>query len=100
VMLRMYAAWLDGTTEADIQSIKQAMEKRPAARPALFDSRTAISAINAGTNYPRLIVIRPPESPEFGSRLAVGKSQSDSSLRNDSQCAFGHMGYRLFRAHR
>jgi integrase len=65
VMLRMYAAWLDGATEADIQSIKQAMEKRPAARPALFDSRTAISAINAETNYPKLIVIRPLESPEF-----------------------------------
>ena len=83
VMLRMYAAWLDGTTEADIQSIKQAMEKRPAARPALFDSRTAISAINAGTNYPRLIVIRPPESPEFGSSLAVGNGERSNPLNRE-----------------
>ena len=30
VMLRMYAAWLDGATAADIQAIKQAMEKGPA----------------------------------------------------------------------
>jgi hypothetical protein len=29
VMLRMYAAWLDGATAADIQAIKQAMKKDP-----------------------------------------------------------------------
>jgi hypothetical protein len=28
-MLRMYAAWLEGATDADIHSIKQAMEKLP-----------------------------------------------------------------------
>jgi hypothetical protein len=32
VMLRMYAAWLEGATESDIHAIKQAMEKRPTAR--------------------------------------------------------------------
>jgi hypothetical protein len=85
VMLRMYAAWLDGATESDIHAIKQAMERRPAARVAIPDQRAAISTVNAGTNRARLIVIRPPESPEFGSRLAVGKSPSDLSLRNDSQ---------------
>jgi len=73
VMLRMYAAWLDGATAADIQAIKQAMERRPAARVAIPDQRAAFSAVNAGTNLARLIVICPPESPEFGSRLAVGK---------------------------
>ncbi len=85
VMLRMYAAWLDGATAADIQAIKQAMERRPAAGGAIPDVRAAISAVNAGTNRGRLIVIRPPESPEFGSSLAVGKDLSDSSLRYDSQ---------------
>jgi hypothetical protein len=29
VMLRMYAAWLEGATESDIHAIKQAMEKDP-----------------------------------------------------------------------
>ena len=85
VMLRMYAAWLDGATAADIHAIKQAMERRPAARNAIPNQRAAISAVSAGANRARLIVIRPPESPEFGSRLAVGKCPSDSSLRNDSQ---------------
>src|SRR6266478_7493198 len=85
VMLRMYVAWLDGATAADIQAIKQAMERRPAAGGAIPDVRAAISAVNAGTNRGRLIVIRPPESPEFGSSLAVGKDLSDSSLRYDSQ---------------
>ena len=71
VMLRMYAAWLEGATEADIHAIKQAMERRPAARVAIPDARAAISAVNAAKNRARLIVIRPPESPEFGSSLAV-----------------------------
>jgi hypothetical protein len=29
VMLRMYAAWLEGATAADIQAIKQALERTP-----------------------------------------------------------------------
>jgi hypothetical protein len=85
VMLRMYAAWLDGATDTDIYAIKQAMERRPAASAAVLNSRAAISSVNAATNRARLIVLRPPESPEFGSRLAVGNSLSDSSLRNDSK---------------
>ena len=28
VMLRMYAAWLEGATDSDIHAIKQAMEKK------------------------------------------------------------------------
>jgi hypothetical protein len=68
VMLRVYAAWLEGATESDIHAIKQAMERRPVARDAIPDIRAAISTVNAGTNRARLVVIRPPESPEFGSR--------------------------------
>jgi len=85
VMLRMYAAWLEGTAESDIQAIKQAMERRPAARTAIPDARAAISAVNAAKNRVKQIVIRPAVSPEFGSSLAVGKGPSDSSLRKDSQ---------------
>ena len=85
VMLRMYAAWLEGATAADIQAIKQAMEKTPAAGAAILNSRAAISTVNAVSNRARLIVIRPPESPAFGSSLAVGKDLSDSSLRNASK---------------
>ncbi len=83
VMLRMYAAWLDGATETDIHAIKQAMEKRPAACAAFLDSRTAISSIVAASNHMREIVIRPLKSPEFGSRLAVGKSATTLSAGND-----------------
>jgi hypothetical protein len=85
---------LDGATEADIHGIKQAMEKRPFVRAAIPDQRAAISAVNAVTNYPRLIVVRPLKSPEFGSRLAVGKCPSDSSLRNDSKLIGGEGGIR------
>jgi hypothetical protein len=83
VMLRMYAAWLDGATESDIYAIKQGMEKRPSSRAAFLDSRTVISTINAAKNHVTQIVIRPPKSPEFGSRLAVGKSGTRLSTGND-----------------
>jgi flavorubredoxin len=39
VMLRMYAAWLEGATDSDIHAIKQAMQRRPAARAAIPDQR-------------------------------------------------------------
>jgi hypothetical protein len=79
----MYAAWLDGATAADIQAIKQAMEKSPATRAAIL--RAAISAVNSVSNRVAQIVIRPGKCPEFGSKLAVGKSPSDRSLRNASK---------------
>jgi len=85
VMLRMYAAWLEGATEADIHAIKKAMEKPSFTRAEFFPSRTAISAVNTVSNRVTQIVIRPLKSPEFGSRLAVGKGLSDSSLRNASK---------------
>jgi len=85
VMLRMYAAWLEGATDADIHAIKKSMEKTPVARAEFFASRTANSRVSTVSNRVTQIVIRPPESPEFGSRLAVGKDLSDSSLRNDSK---------------
>jgi hypothetical protein len=64
----MYAAWLEGATDSDIHAIKQLMEKRPVARAAFLDSRTAISAVNTVSNRVTQIVIRPLESPESGSR--------------------------------
>ena len=81
VMLRVYAAWLDGATDADIHAIKKAMEKRPDACPAFLDSRTDISAVNTVSNRVTQIVIRPLKSRN----LAVGKDLSDSSLRNASK---------------
>src|SRR5271168_4310435 len=57
VMLRMYAAWLDGATDSDIHAIKRAMEKRPAVRSVFFDSRAAIPSITVATNHVKQIVI-------------------------------------------
>jgi integrase len=71
VMLRIYAAWLEDATDSDIHAIKQATEKRPGARAGFLDARAAISAVNAVENRVNQIVIRPLESPEFGSSLAV-----------------------------
>jgi hypothetical protein len=62
VMLRMYAAWLEGATDADIDAIKVALERRPA-HLAIPEQRAAATAVNAGRNATRLIVIRPPQVP-------------------------------------
>ncbi len=83
VLLRMYAAWLDGATDVDIQLIKQAMERRPVPRMEIPDSRAAISAVNAAAHRAKFIVILPLESPEFGSSLAVGKSGTGLSTGKD-----------------
>jgi integrase len=68
VMLRMYAAWLEGATESDVHAIKNAMEKRSPPRAAIPDSRAAISAVNFAGIRAQQIVICPLNSPEFGSR--------------------------------
>jgi hypothetical protein len=62
-MLRIYAAWIEGATDADIQIIKQAMDASPSAR-----ARAAIIATRTATNRTKEIVINPLLSPEFGSR--------------------------------
>ena len=79
----MYAAWLEGATDVDIDAIKQAMERSPDARAAIPDARAAISAVNAGANRTKLIVFVPLESPEFGSRLAVGNGERSKPLNRD-----------------
>ncbi len=68
VMLRMYAAWLEGATDFDIHAIKQAMERSPYARALIPDARAAISALNSAQNHVTQIVIV-PQSPR---NLAVG----------------------------
>ena len=108
VMLRMYAAWLEGATESDIHAIKQAMERRPAARATIPDQCAAIAAVNAGPNRTKLIVIRPLESPEFCSTLAVGNGEGSKPLNRDEikwrrgwqpHCCRNHLFlWRLFRS--
>ncbi len=78
VMLRMYAAWLEGATDSDIHAIKQAMQIRPVRMPP--DARAAISPVNAAKNRLKQIVIRPPKSPEFGRSLAVGNGERSKPL--------------------
>src|SRR5947207_4662518 len=66
-MLEVYAAWTEGTKEADIEAIKHAMR----GSPQLAD-RTQRVAEGAREEMP----IEPLKAPEFGSRLAVGKSRN------------------------
>jgi hypothetical protein len=78
VMLRMYAAWIEGATGADIQAIRQAMDASPSAR-----ARAANIAARNSTHCVKKIAISPPLSPEFGSSLAIEKSGTKLSTGKD-----------------
>ena len=60
VMLRMYAAWIEGATEADIQAIRNAMEAR--AKVSLLPFAQASPRDSACQ-----IVLRPLASPDSAS---------------------------------
>ena len=63
VMLRMYAAWIEGATEADIQAIRNAMD----ARPKVSLSPFALATMHDSA---RQIVRRPLASPDSASSSA------------------------------
>jgi integrase len=65
-MLDVYAAWIEGSQEADLEAIRRAMEASP--RP----HRTLSLAVNLSPERPR-------HSPEFGSSMAVEPTQNGLS---------------------
>ncbi|MDE2250339.1 MAG: DUF3596 domain-containing protein [Gammaproteobacteria bacterium] len=67
-MLETYAAWLDGTTESDLQAIKHAMEAPPSAPPAVIaaQSPTRVAVPLAHS--------RPLQSPRAVSGLSLAKA--------------------------
>ena len=79
VMLRMYAAWIEGATEADIQAIRDAMDGRPKVPLLPF-------ALASPKDSARQIVLRPLTSPgsvssPVGEKLSVEKPQKKVAER-------------------
>ena len=74
----MYAAWIEGATDADIQTIKQAIEVGP----------TQPTGIPRG----KKIVINPLLSPEFGSSSASRKQRGGLSPESASEKNGGEGG--------
>ena len=89
VMLRMYAAWIEGATDADIQVIEQAMDASPSAH-----ARAATIAACTATQSTKKIVISPLRSPEFGSSSASRKQWGELSPESDSEKSGGEGGIR------
>jgi hypothetical protein len=89
VMLRMYAAWIEGATDADIQAIKQGMDASPSAH-----ARAASLAACSATQSTKKIVISPLLSPEFASSSASRKQGGDLSHENASENSGGEGGIR------
>jgi hypothetical protein len=67
VMLRMYAKWLKGSTEADIEAIRQAMNARHESRSA--SAPQAMNALGTGPNT--------AHSREFATRFATRLPPAD-----------------------
>jgi hypothetical protein len=83
----MYAAWIEGATDADIQAIQLAMDTSPSARA----SAATVAARNA-THHAKKIVIDSPLSPEFGSSLAIENSGTKLSTGTDEKRHGGEGG--------
>jgi hypothetical protein len=64
VMLRMYAAWIEGATPEDISAIERAMTHYPASPQ---------------------IVVSPPRPPAIASRMAVGGRGSNQVLEDKAK---------------
>jgi hypothetical protein len=62
VMLAAYAAWMEGTGDAEIVAIKAAMEGTPVALVTQID-RSRVGAV--------VLPFAPPKSPGAGSRGAI-----------------------------
>jgi hypothetical protein len=65
-MLDVYAAWIDGSQEADLETIRRAMKSSPPATRAFTYDPT-----------------RPHQSPEFGAGLVLEPRQNGASLTDD-----------------
>jgi integrase len=66
-MLDVYAAWIEGSQEADLDAIRRAMEASPKLPTRTFSL------------LPNFSPGRPQPSPEFGSSMAVGPTQNGLS---------------------
>ena len=86
VMLRMYAAWIEGVTEADIQAIRNAMEARP--KVPLLPFALASPRDNA-----RQIVLRPLESPNSASSSASSPEGKKLSLEKARKKVAERVGF-------
>jgi hypothetical protein len=72
VMLRMYAAWIEGATEADIPAIRNAMDGRPKASLLPF-------ALASPRDPACQIVLRPLAPPDSASSPEGKKIRVESA---------------------
>jgi len=86
VMLRMYAAWIEGATEADIQAIRDAMDGRPKVSLLPF-------ALVSPRDNARQIVLRPLESPNSASSSASSPEGKKLSLEKARKKVAERVGF-------
>ena len=75
-MLDVYAAWIEGATESDLQAIRLAMESSPRARePIATDGGTVATSAADGSRATK----SPQHPPEFGIDLALEPRHTELS---------------------
>jgi integrase len=85
-MLEVYAAWIEGAQQSDVEAIKEAMVGSPRAR--------ARAAVFASVNVSNSSQPEPPQSPEFGTNLALERGACRLSR---GKCKERHGGERGIR---
>jgi integrase len=86
VMLRMYAAWIEGATEADIQTIRNALVARPKVSPSPF-------ALAITEDSARQILIRPLTSPVSASRSASTRGEKRLTVEKAQKKVAERVGF-------
>ncbi len=80
-MLDVYAAWIEGSKESDLEAIRQAMESSPRAR-ARMASGGGVAGFRAGvTGLASSASPRATSSPSAVSRVSAGRKPSGREPR-------------------
>jgi hypothetical protein len=85
-MLEVYAAWIEGAQESDVEAIREAMAGSP---------RTlARAAVSASANVSNSSQPEPPPSPEFGTNLALERGARRLNVGKCRERTGGERGIR------
>jgi hypothetical protein len=85
-MLEVYAAWIEGAQESDVEAIREAMAGSPRTRPR--------AAVSASANVSNSSQPEPPQSPEFGTNLALERGADRLSVGKCRERTGGERGIR------
>jgi integrase len=97
IMLRMYADWIDGATEADIEAIRRALQTAPSVARQCDGKGARLKDSSAGRDLRHTVAIpsNTPQFPKAVTRLSLGIRVGGLSIGNHSKSNGGEGGITL-----